>query len=130
MSPWLFNFYMDGVVREMDERLLGRGAKLKGRNKLSWEVNQLLFANATALVADSEKKLRRSMNEFGRVCERCKLKVNLAKSKEMRCAMDGVVGTLEICLNGEVLEEVESFKCTTTFLYASTMFLINRFSFL
>ena len=110
MSPWLFNLYMDGVVREVNERVLGRGAKLKGRNGLTWEVNQLLFADDTALVADSEKKLRRLVNEFGRVCERRKLKVNVAKSKVMRCARDGVVGTLQVCLNGEVLEEVESFK--------------------
>ena len=25
MSPWLFNVYMDGVVREVNVRLLGKG---------------------------------------------------------------------------------------------------------
>ena len=25
MSPWLFNLYFDGVVREVNERVLGRG---------------------------------------------------------------------------------------------------------
>ena len=24
MSPWLFNFYIDGVVREVNARVLGR----------------------------------------------------------------------------------------------------------
>ena len=28
MSPWLFNVYMDGVVREVNIRLLGRGLEL------------------------------------------------------------------------------------------------------
>ena len=49
MSPWLFNVYMDGVVREVNVRVLGLGS--------SFEINQLLFTDDTALVADSEKKL-------------------------------------------------------------------------
>ena len=35
-------------------------------------INQLLFADDTALVSDSEK-LRKFVNEFGRICERRKL---------------------------------------------------------
>ena len=34
-----------------------------------FEINQLLFADDTALVADSEEKLWRLVSEFGRVCE-------------------------------------------------------------
>ena len=30
MSPWLFNVYMDGVVREVNARVLGRGFELVG----------------------------------------------------------------------------------------------------
>ena len=29
MSPWLFNLYMDGVVREVNASVLGKGVKLK-----------------------------------------------------------------------------------------------------
>ena len=50
-----------------------------------FEINQLLFAADTALVAHSEEKLCRPESEFGRVCERRKLRVNLGKSKVMRC---------------------------------------------
>ena len=28
MSPWLFNIYMDGVVREVNVRVLGKGLEL------------------------------------------------------------------------------------------------------
>ena len=28
MSPWLFNVYMDGVVREVNVRVLGKGLEL------------------------------------------------------------------------------------------------------
>ena len=40
-----------------------------------WQVwdNQQLFADHTALVADSEEKLCRLVSEFGRVCKRRKL---------------------------------------------------------
>ena len=33
MSPWLFNVYMDGVVREVNARVLGRGLMLKDNQK-------------------------------------------------------------------------------------------------
>ena len=42
-----------------------------------FEINQLLFADDTALLADSEEKLGRLVSEFGRVCERRKLRVNV-----------------------------------------------------
>ena len=50
-----------------------------------FEINQLLFAVDTALVADSEEKLFRLVSEFGRVCEIRKLRVNVSKRNVMRC---------------------------------------------
>ena len=44
-----------------------------------FEINQLLFPDDTALVADSEEKLCRQVSEFGRVCERTKLRVNIVR---------------------------------------------------
>ena len=54
-----------------------------------FEINHLLFADYTALVADSEEKLCRLVSEFGRVCERRKLRLNVGKSKVMRCSIYG-----------------------------------------
>ena len=53
MSPWLFNVYMDGVVREVNARVLWQGLKLLSSNGGRFEINQQLFADDTALVADS-----------------------------------------------------------------------------
>ena len=39
--------------------------------------------NDAVVVADSERKLRQLVTEFGRVCERRKLRVNVGKSKGM-----------------------------------------------
>ena len=56
MSPWLFNVYMDGVVRKVNVRMLLKGLELLSANG-RFEINQLLFADDTDLVADSEEKL-------------------------------------------------------------------------
>ena len=75
-----------------------------------FEINQLLFAVDTALVADSEEKLCRLVSEFGRVCGRRKLIVNVGKSKVMRCSWYGNGGRMYVTLNGEQLEEVDCFQ--------------------
>ena len=71
----------------------------------------MLFADDTALVADSEEKLCRLVSEFGRVRERRKLRVNEeSKSKVMRCSRYGNGDRMHVVLNGESLEEVDCFK--------------------
>ena len=106
MSPWLFNVYMDSVVREMNVRVIGKGLELLSANGGRFEINQLLFADDTALVADSEEKLCRLVSEFGRVCERRKLKVNVGKSKVMRCSSYGNGDRMHVILNGEPIAMV------------------------
>ena len=45
MSPWLFNVYMDGVVREVNVRVLGKGLELLSANGGRFEINQLFISN-------------------------------------------------------------------------------------
>ena len=52
MSPCLFNEYMDGVVWEVNVNV-----ELLRANDGRFEIKELLFANDTALAADSEKLL-------------------------------------------------------------------------
>ena len=59
---------------------------------------------------DSKKKLERLVEEFGRVCRRRKLKVNVSKSKVMRSARNGIVGEMNIMMDGKVLEKVKVLK--------------------
>ena len=100
MSPWLLNIYIDGVVREVNVRVLGKGRFLSA-NGGRFEINKLLFADDTALVADSKEKLGRLVSEFGRVCERRKLRMNVGKSKVMRCSRYGNGDPMHVILNGE-----------------------------
>ena len=107
MSPWLFNLYIDGVVREVNARVLGRRLKLVNGNDNEWDLNQFLFVDDTLVMADSERKLCQLVTEFGRVCERRKLRVNVGKSKVMRCTRNEGGARLNVMLNGNALEEVD-----------------------
>ena len=49
------------------------------------------------------------MNEFGRICERRKLRVNVGKSKVMRCSWCGN-GSNACTTKWQPLEEVDCFK--------------------
>ena len=79
-------------------------------NGSRFEINQLLFPDDTALVADLDEKLCRLVSEFGRVCEKRKLRVNVGKSKDMRCSRYGNRSRMHVILNGEPLEEVNCFN--------------------
>ena len=93
-------------IREVNVRVLWKGLELLSAKGGRFEINQLLFADDTALVADSEKKLCRLVSEFGGVCDKRKLKVNVWKSKVMRCSRYGNGDRMHVILNDEPLEEV------------------------
>ena len=61
-------------------------------------------------MVESEEKLCRMVSEFGRVCERRKLRVNVSKSKVMRCSGYGNGGQMHAILNSEPLKEVNCVK--------------------
>ena len=98
-----------GVVREVNARVLGRGLKLVDGNDNEWELNQLLFADDTMVVADSERKLCQLVKEFGRVCERRKLRVNVGKSKVMRCTRNEDGASIYVYVYGIYIYRQTSF---------------------
>ena len=69
--------------------MLGSVSKGWSVNGGRFEINQLLFADDTALAADSEVKLCRLASEFCRVCERRRFRVTVGKSKVMRYSRYG-----------------------------------------
>ena len=124
MSPWLFNIYMDGVIREMKAKIGDVGVSMSVDGG-KWCVNTILFADDTVLIAESEKDLQKLVSEFDNVCRRRKLKVNENKSKVMvfERSRSEVVDFADkyrvktecprecsIVLNGKELEEVDEFK--------------------
>ena len=62
-----------------------------------------------------------SSSEFGSVCERRKLRVNVSKSESMRCFRYGNGDRMHVILNGEPLE-----KCMDCFKYQGSQVAANR----
>ena len=60
-----FKFVYTEEFREVNVRVLVKGLELLSANGGRFEINQLLFADDPALVADSEDKLCRLVSEFG-----------------------------------------------------------------
>ena len=50
------------------------------------------------------------MSEFCKVCERRKLRVNVGRSKVMRCSRYGNGARIDVILNGEPFEEIDCFR--------------------
>ncbi len=63
MSPWLFNIYMDGVIREMKGKVGGVGVRMfdEGRKCV---LNSILFADDTVLIAENESDLQNLFSVF------------------------------------------------------------------
>ena len=80
MSPWLFNVYMDGVMKEVKMEM--------GRGRVSWDWREwrlpgLLYADELVLCGESEEDLKVMVGQFAEVCRRRGLKVNAGKSNVM-----------------------------------------------
>ena len=101
MSPWLFNLFMDGVMKEFNASILNGGVKF-GMGENTGKVSGLLFADDTTLMAESENNLQRYVSAFVRVCEKRKLKINVGKSKVMKMSDTGEKGNLSIKVKEEV----------------------------
>ena len=68
---------VDGVVREVNTRLLVKEIVLLPINGGKFEINPLLFADDTTPATDSEDNLCKLVSDFGRVCQQKKLSVNV-----------------------------------------------------
>ena len=111
MSPWLFNVYMDGVMREVRENAGDVGVRLvESSGRREWKVEWLMFADDTVLVCDSIEKLRSAIEEFERVCCRRKLRINVDKSKVMRIGRSEGRGEIDARVNGRGMEEVGTYR--------------------
>jgi hypothetical protein len=107
MSPWLFNLYMDGVMKELLVGMGREGVRMV-ENGREWRIPCLLYADDLVLCGESEESLERLVERFGRVCKRRGLKVNVDKSKVM--VMSEEHTRCQIMLDGEQLEQVSEFK--------------------
>ena len=71
-----------------------------------------LLSNFSHHADDTEKVIdsKKNLEKFGRVYRRWKLRVNVAKSKVKRFARCGIIGDMNVKMDGKVLEEEQVFK--------------------
>ena len=77
MSPWLFNFYAEYIMRNAGLEEAQAGIKIAGRN-----INNLRYADDTTLMVESEEELR-SLLKLKEESEKVGLKLNIQKTKIM-----------------------------------------------
>ena len=104
MSPCLFNFYAEYILRNAGLEEAQAGIKIAGRNS-----NNLRYADDTTLMAESEEELKSLLMKVQEESGKVGLKLNIQKTKIMA---SGPITSWEI--DGETVETV----CQTLFLGA------------
>ena len=78
MSPCLFNFYAEYILRNAGLEEAQARIKIAGRN-----INHLRYADDTTLMAESEEELKSLVMKVKEESEKVGLKVNIQKTKIM-----------------------------------------------
>ena len=78
MSPCLFNFYAEYIIRNAGLNEAQVGIKIAGRN-----INNLRYADDTTLMAESKEELKSLLIEVKEENEKVGLKLNIQRTKIM-----------------------------------------------
>ena len=99
LSPCLFNFYAEYIMRNAGLEEAQAGIKFSRRN-----INNLRYADDTTLMAESEEELKSLLMKVKEENEKVGLKLNIQKTKIMA---SGPITSWEI--DGETVETVADF---------------------
>ena len=99
LSPCLFNFYAEYIMRNSGLEEAQAGIKIAGRN-----INNLRYADDTTLMAESEKELKSLLMKMKVESEKVGLKLNIQKTRIMA---SGPITSWEI--EGKTVEIVSDF---------------------
>ena len=99
MSPCLFNFYAEYIMRNSGLEETHTGIKTVRRN-----INNLRYADDTTLMAKSEEELKSLLMKVKEKSEKVDLKLNIQKMKIMA---SGPITSWQI--DGETVETVRNF---------------------
>ena len=99
LSPCLFNFYAEYIMRNAGLEEAQAGIKIAGRN-----INNLRYADDTTLMAESEEELKSLLIKVKEESEKAGLKLNIQKTKIMAS------GPSTSCqIDGETIEAMRDF---------------------
>ena len=99
LSPCLFNFYAEYIMRNAGLEEAQAGIKISGRN-----INNFRYADDTTLVAEREEELKSIFMKVKGVSEKAGLKLNIQKTK---ITASGPITSQQI--DGETMETVTDF---------------------
>ena len=99
LSPCLFNFYAEYMMRNAGLEEAQAGIKIAGRN-----MNNLRYADESTLLAEIEDKLKSLLMKVKKESEKVGLKLSIQKTKIMS---SGPITSWEI--DGETVETVSDF---------------------
>ena len=99
LSPCLFNFYAEYIMRNARLEETQAGIKIAGRN-----INNLRYADDTTIMTESEEELKSLLMKVKVESEKVGLKLNIQKTKIMA---SGRITSWEI--DGERVETVSDF---------------------
>ena len=100
LSPCLFNFYAEYIMRNTGMGEAQAGIKIAGRN-----INNVRYADDTTLVAESEEELKSLLMKVKEESEKVGLKLNIQKTKIMAF---GLIISWQI--DGETVETVKDYS--------------------
>ena len=99
LSPCLFNLYAEYIMRNNGLEEAQAGIKTTGRN-----INNLRYADDTAVIAQREEELKSLLMKVKEESEKVDLKLNIQKTKIM--ASDPIISWQ---IDGETMETVRDF---------------------
>ena len=99
LSPCLFNFYAEYIMRNAGLDEAQAGIKISGRN-----INNLRYADDTTLTAESKEEIKSLLMKVKKESEKVGLKLNIQKTKIMA---SGPIISWQI--DGETMETVTNF---------------------
>ena len=99
LSPCLFNFYAEYIMRHAGLEEAQAGIKIARRN-----INNLRYADDTTLMAESEEELKSLLMKVKEESRKFGLKLNIQKTKIMA---SGPITSWQI--DGETMETVSDF---------------------
>ena len=100
LSPCLFNFYAEYIMRNTGLKETQAGIKIAGRN-----INHLRYADDTNHMAESKEELKSHLMKVKEESEKVGLKLNIQETKIMA---SGPITSWEI--DGETVEIVSEFN--------------------
>ena len=99
LSPCLFTFYAEYIMRNAGLEEAQAGIKIAGRN-----INNLRYADDTTLMAESEEELKSLLMKVRQESETVGLKLNIQKTK---ITVSGPIISWQIA--GEIIETMRDF---------------------